>query len=315
MVNGLMAKIFVSCGQTEGSIEEEIAKAIKDILGGKGFDPYVAGVRITPTSIRENIFNEIQTSEYFLFIDFAREEIMDKKPNRETGETKVHRGSLFCHQELAIASFLEIPLIAFQQKGVEERNGLSKYIQWKPVPFEDPKELPELILKKIEEEKWITNWKNQLVINRNNDEFDDAVDLRFEKMARYYHLGVYNQNIRKQAINCYGFLEKIVNLNTGEKVIPRTIELKWAGYMLPNATILPNSQRLLDAFFVLHENPNGILSNVFSDSSYYRWGLDKPGEYGLTFRVISDNFQPSISTFYLRFGNSLDEIEFKKIDS
>lgn len=316
MSDNLRAKIFISCGQTKSSIEEEIAIKIKEILWNEGFDPYLAVVKQHPRSIRENIFNELKTSEYFLFIDFKREKIIEKTRGGKNEQKKEYRGSLFCHQELAIASFLEIPFIAFQQRGVKEYDGISGYLQWSPVPFDDPKELPELISnkikKKIGEGEWMTNWKNQLIIKRNSGEFEDAKDVRFGSppFARYYHLEVHNLNPHRQAINCYGFLEKIVNLNTRKTITPRTIELKWGGYILPDATILPNSQRHLDAFFVLHKEPNKIRFNFLTDSDYYRLMLDEPDEYELTFRVISDNFQPAISTFYLKFGDDLNKIVF-----
>jgi hypothetical protein len=50
---------------------------------------------------------QLETSDYFLFIDFKRERI--RCPN-------IFRGSLFTNQELAIASFLGLESIVFQEK-------------------------------------------------------------------------------------------------------------------------------------------------------------------------------------------------------
>ena len=141
MANAERAKIFICCGQTENTIEEEVAKEIEKKLEEKGFDPYVACVHIGPEGPVEAIFNELRNSEYLLFIDFKRERLLrqNKQDIGEYVDTEKHRGSLFCNQELAIASFLRIPFIAFQQNGVKEKDGLTKYLQWNPVWFDEIK--------------------------------------------------------------------------------------------------------------------------------------------------------------------------------
>jgi hypothetical protein len=53
--------------------------------------------------LTENIFRHLKASEYYVFIDFCREVI----------DNASYRGSLFVNQELAIATFLQIPGIGF----------------------------------------------------------------------------------------------------------------------------------------------------------------------------------------------------------
>ena len=62
------------------------------------------------------VLRRLELSEYFLMIDFKRERLKGKPS---------HRGSLFTHQELAIATFLEIEQLRFSEKGIEW-NGISK---------------------------------------------------------------------------------------------------------------------------------------------------------------------------------------------
>ena len=109
----LRARVFISCGQSKSSDEVNIAHQISERLEAEGFAPYVAVEEQTLVGLTENIFGRLRNSEYFVFIDFIREHLT----------TKLHRGSLFSHQELAIAAFLNIDaVIAFQEKGVKTDN-------------------------------------------------------------------------------------------------------------------------------------------------------------------------------------------------
>ena len=91
----LRAKVFISCGQKKETNEIEVANTIGRVLEDMGFEPYIATQEQTLLGLRENIFWHLTTSEYFLFIDFIREQFANSPE---------HRGSLFSHQELAIAS-------------------------------------------------------------------------------------------------------------------------------------------------------------------------------------------------------------------
>src|SRR6266571_4187938 len=97
---GLRARVFISCGQSKHSDEVETARKIARRLQELGFDPYIAVEEQTLRGLKENIFSQIENSEYFVFVDFKREQLVSNDP-------PMHRGSLFSHQELALASFLD----------------------------------------------------------------------------------------------------------------------------------------------------------------------------------------------------------------
>ena len=78
------------------------------MLDGLGFNPYLAIEKHTLNGLKENIFKQLCDSEYFLFIDFKRERIKLLR--------RLYRGSLYAHQELAVASHLDIKFMGFQQK-------------------------------------------------------------------------------------------------------------------------------------------------------------------------------------------------------
>jgi len=81
-----------------------------------GFDPYVAVQEQTLRGLKENIFRQLSYSQYFIFVDFKREKLEDKDA--------MYRGSLFSHQELALASYLDIPVLALQETGIKKNDGI-----------------------------------------------------------------------------------------------------------------------------------------------------------------------------------------------
>lgn len=72
-MNNLRARVFISCGQSKGSDEPKMAEEISKRLTDLGFDPYVAVAQQSLRGPKENIFEQLSRSEYFLFVDFKRE--------------------------------------------------------------------------------------------------------------------------------------------------------------------------------------------------------------------------------------------------
>lgn len=297
----LKARVFISCGQRKDSREADVAKAIREVLEGIGFEPYVAVQEQTLQGLRENIFSQLSASEYFLFVDFVREQLVG-------GEE--HRGSLFSHQELAIASYLELEVIAFQQRGVKPLDGMIGAMQLNPITFEDPATLPEMVREQVKKVGWRPDWKNILRIDRTNGEFQDAyiAGTPSPRLARFFHLTINNLNIRKIALSCTAYLESMKKLPENAPVPVRTVELKWAGYMLPTVPIMPRSHREVDAFYVLHDEPNILRFNCFSDSDYYLPPVLGYGKYLLNYVVISANFPAARITVEATIGNSIDDV-------
>lgn len=87
----MKAQIFLSCVQD--SEERPIAQAIKERIEhpdhGLGFDCFVASEQQDLTGLREIVFRYLEEADYFVFIDFRREEL--KKDKAGMG---IHRGSL-----------------------------------------------------------------------------------------------------------------------------------------------------------------------------------------------------------------------------
>ncbi len=315
MSENLKAKVFISCGQSRGTDEERIARQIEELLDSKGFHPYVAIQQQSLKGLKENIFEELSSSEYFLFVDFKREQLAKIKKRRGSFFChKAYRGSLFCHQELAIASFLDMPLVGFQEAGVIPGDGILQFLQANCTSFTDRHKLSNMIAEKIEKAGWKSNWKNQLVMKRIPEQFYDVDRVNHlsgeRRKARFMYITVKNLNPHKNARNCYAYLETIHDLSTGNSLPVKSVESKWEGYVLPNATILRSSYRYIDGFYVFHDSPDTAHFNPFSDSPEFTI-IQGSGDYELTYLVVSDNFNSIRSTFRLHLSDRLDAITFE----
>ena len=301
------SRVFISCGQNRDTDEVEIAHRIEELLFQEGFEPYIAVEEQTLRGLKENIFSRITSSEYFLFVDFKRERL-------DTLDS--YRGSLFCNQELALASFLDMPLIAFQENGVKRQDGLLRALQTNSIPFTDRLALPNAIIDVVRERGWNPNWKNALTLERDLGQFIDARQVPTGTYARFFHIRARNQNPYRQASNCYAYVKAIEDLGNHEVLVlsGKSVELKWAGYVLPNALILPSSFRLLDGIVVTHDQPGRALFNTFTDSTEFTIHVDGPGDYVITYTVCSENFPPVEADFVLHLEDSLDDIIFEIID-
>jgi len=312
------SRVFISCGQQRGTDEVEIAHIIAERLQKMKFDPYIAVEQQSLEGLKENVFRRLRDSEYFIFIDFKREKL-DVSSNEV-----IHRGSLFSHQELAIAAFLNIEdLLAFQEEGVKKDDGILKFIQANCIPFApaDRRLLPDVIVRKVIERGWKSNWRNELILVRDDRDHEDAFHVPSKKMSRFYHIKVQNLHKERTAYHCVAYLES-VEYPTGERKTFNTVELKWKGVIHPYATIPPSSFpspfRYLDGFFVFHDSPNiaypGINPFIIDFSAYRdRFKLEGPGDFRLTYVVFSENFAPAKATFKLQLRNKLDDIKFHTI--
>jgi hypothetical protein len=222
------ARVFISCGQSKGTEEEATANAVARRLEKLGFDPWVAVQDQTLRGLKENIFEQLAKSEYYIFVDFKREELAKTVP-------PVCRGSLFSHQELALASYLQIPVLPFQELGVKQDDGIIRFLQANATSFTDRSLLPNVIADKVQERRWDPHWKNELVLERDATRVEQPPGQGPRYFpGRFFHIDVRNRHRDRIATNCYVYLAKAINLNTAEQIPLKTVEFKWAGYILPH---------------------------------------------------------------------------------
>lgn len=302
------ARVFVSCGQRNS--EREIAHRVKEMLETLGFEPYVAAYDQNLRSIRESIFGRLRDqTEYFLFIDLCREKI----------NTGACRGSLFSHQELAIASFLELDndILVFQQQGVLHRDGMIGAFQANATSFQDRSDLLEKMEERVKE-KWRSDWRRKLVLEQADDPDCEAVLQKSGTTRFFFHIRVKNRHIRATARNCYAYLRSVRDAATGQTKPFEAAELQWAGYRFPNAIIPPGKcSRRFDAVWFDSAIPQYVGFDIFSDWPRNMPQLRGPGSWALEYEVISENVPGSTITLSLdvgadnkvRFGQSQPPVE------
>lgn len=147
------ARVFISCGQRNNR-EISIGKSVQDYFAKRGFETYFAEVVHSSDGLTENIFRFFNKSEYFVFIDFKRENLSADE----------HRGSLFVNQEIAIATFLNLIGVGFVEKGVK-REGILEYQIYNAIPFEDGTEIINSLVGLTK--NWDINSVNELFISYN----------------------------------------------------------------------------------------------------------------------------------------------------
>ncbi len=303
------ARVFLSCGQNAETDERKVAEAIAATLRDAGFDPYVGVQEQSLRGLKENIFAQLSSSEYFLFVDFKREKL-------GTTASAEHRGSLFYNQELAIASYLDIPVLAFQEKGVKELDGVLGFLQGNCIPFTDRNTLHAVVAREIQkqERNWRPDWRSLLSLER-GEPSKALTHLGARQLARWYPVHVKNLHREKTARNCTVYLNKTVCCSSHEERRPRTVELKWTGYRYPSVSIAAGTNRPFDGFYVLEREPPVLNFAFFTDSDEYRFHVQGPGEFVLEYTVLSDNFPAATSEFLVTIGRRWDEITWVKRDA
>ena len=290
MSNKRKAKVFISCGQGTNR-EISIVKNVMKILEKNKFRVYVAREDQSLVPIL-TIIDELRTSDYFLFIDFYR-------PKTSNNNFKIHMPiSLFSHQELALAYELGFKenVILIQEKKLQNNEGSPKiggflrYALTNPISFKDNKDL----LKKIEgliKKRWDVNYSRNLVPNDRRDEWPLSQPIMYgdhtgQSLIKVWRIGVENRRSDVAAIKTICILD-YVEFN-GRKDEPDQSNLKWAGQMGYEKTILPNDIGVLDIFSI-HSKKQGIFLQSAKDTPRQPIIVNN-GEYTLHFKLYSQNF-------------------------
>lgn len=305
------SRIFLSCGQRPE--ERKVVEDIKQSLESE-YEVYVATQQHTPEGFKENIFRHLENSEYFLFIDFKREELSGKKGHL------CFRGSLFSNQELALASYLGLDILPFQENGVEEHKGIMQFVMANPISFTNKEALPSLVIKEVKKQ-WKTGWRNQLDLSESKSASHVKKYGEEERPALWFHLIVKNLHKSKQALNCTAFVKEVIS-NGSDPVTPELSELKWKGMALGQSVVIPpGKERKLDAFHIFDDSPENIILGlnpflVDSTAVEEEYTLKGPGDFSVRYVLYSDNFSfvERVMTIKIR-TNGHNILEFGPGDS
>jgi hypothetical protein len=309
--SGTKARVFVSCGQA--SVDERTAAArVRGVLQRLGFCPFVGVEAHSSKGLTTNIYEHLATAEYFLFIDFRREPIGTEKAGH-------HRGSLFSHQELGIASFLDSELLPFVQDDVR-LEGILAHVQGNGIPFSDLRRLSRLVRSEVVKAKWDPNHRRELRIDVGPPVKTRAILPSIFRIVtagqyEYYHFRLRNLHSRILATNC---MIQVVScrgptFSDGHPV--DVIELKFTHITLPTVALPPRSVRLFDAAIVRMDPARAPLAlpgmahptYVDSEALYLQYAMIEPGDYEIDLQVHSREFGSGVQTMRIHLGRTWEE--------
>lgn len=270
----LKAKVFISCGQVTLE-EKKTGTELVSYFEKNGFEPYFAEEVHNSLGLTQSIYDNLRTSEYFVCINFRRKDCK--------------YGSLFVQQELAIASYNELPLVAFHQPGVK-LNGVAKYLHVNSIQFND---FHDIILNLDKLTKtWDPRSKNQFRLSFGNEHYNVAIQNQNNILSNWYHIIVENLSSHFIATNVYVFIESIYDIKNKQEIFGENEyknELVWAGTGRASVTIPYKAKRDIDAIFTVHDSKQWLFQEVNTSTSY-RYPQLTDGHYKIIYTIQSDNF-------------------------
>lgn len=284
------ARVFISCGQRAG--EREIAQAVAQWFTSRGFRPYVALEAQSIQDVNAGIIGELRRSDYYVFIDFRRE-LLDGT------EQPAYRGSLFSHQELAIAYTMGFEHAVFFRESGVRLEGVSAYTASNATGFEDRSRVPDLVADAVQRRGWHAGYSRNLLAGplRMTDENIQYRDLR----GRFLYADIRN---RRPDVGATGVVARLSALRVAgrpRQVSPNRSHLKVTGQHLAfEQTIWPESHGAFDLLCVDMDRGSRVYLNNALDVSPTPVLLDAVGEHLLEFEVFAHGFERVGFTVRLR---------------
>ena len=283
----MTGRVFISCGQRTD--ERKFAKKLASWFRSKGFIPYVAIDTQSIQDVNSGIINELRNSDFYVFIDFKREEIgKDHKGN------SVHRGSLFTNQELAIAYYLNFErIIFFQQVGVK-LEGLLQYILSNATKFHDANDLLEKVKEAVKKRNWKPSYTRHLIPK--SLKWSKEVPLHRDHVENICLnckvLQIYIENKRDDiaSFNTVARLDYYTKGNGRKKYDPDRTLLKATDQPGFNQVIWPNNYCAFDLLLIQRKIPPNIYLLSALDSHPRDPIIRKEGTYNLHYSVVAEGF-------------------------
>ncbi len=285
--------------------------------------PYIAIKEQITKGLKENIFERLEKSEYIIFIDFKREIIGEKIVDVILRKKQYCRVPI-ANQELAIASYIDLPIVAFQEQGIKKRDGILDVIQVNPESFASRAGLVQKVVSLVEDKtskgEWSPKWRNELYIDREESDFEDVnYNDNPGDPARFFHIRVINRHRLKDARQCLSYIENIRDCNDDRNITFETIENKWKGTRNTDVQISPQKFRSFDTLFIRNRSEPGIArigynSNIVDFTGYSeKMKLLIPGIYEISYVIFSINFSPVKAKYEFRLDRNIDNIKISKI--
>lgn len=291
------ARVFVSCGQREG--ERDVARAVADWFTSQGFRPYVALEAQSIQDVNSGIIGELRRSDYYVFIDLKRERL-------DSGDGS--RGSLFSHQELAIAYALGFEnAIFFREIGVQ-LEGLGAFMIGNATLFQDRTTVPHLVADAARRRGWSPEYSRNFIIGplRWSDQPIRYRDLQ----GRFLYVDIQN---RRPEVAAAGTIARLAALQLdGDSLVPspNRSPLKVTGQSVAfQQTIWPHDRGSVDLLCVDVANGARVYLNNALDVCPTPPLLERPGTHSLHYEVFAPGFDVLPFCLRLRTTANCSEAE------
>jgi hypothetical protein len=272
-------KVFISCGQRPPD-ETAAADAVSRVLREEfHLVPYVA-FRVQSLGDIMAITNELRSSDYYLFIDFARRQ--DKPQDLPS--------SLFTHQELALAHHLGFldQVIALRQEGVP-LEGFLKYVQSNPESFNTLEDLLDRVRTLVRAKGWNPGYSRNLVVGAvEKTGLLSYADHTGASLQMVWQARIENRRPDAAAVGAVCILDSIRDQSGNEIPCEDHAYLKWAGHAGYERTLLPQDFGLIDLFAVRPDAP-GLFLHSLRDTPREPI-VTANGDYEFSFKLFARDF-------------------------
>lgn len=304
----MKAKVFISCGQRPE--ERKTAEGVRNWLNSIGFDAWLAVDVKTIFDLNQGVMDALKRSDYYLFINFPREQVTTLK-----GET-FERGSLYSHQELAVAYALEFEqMIIVNHKGYK-REGVLDPLICNTDEFSSMDEVLPIVQAAIlaPDSGWHPTYSRSLVVREGHwggaCEFTDQSVWKghqtCQKKIVAYHLHLENRRKHEGAFETVARLESIAK--DGATVpSPDKSHLKASGFGESYSQVIwPRSYGEIDAFLINHVNPTEIYLSSARDFSPREPFISSAGHYRLDYEFFARGFPRATATIELEVTGEIE---------
>jgi len=304
-------KVFISCGQAS-SEERDAAADLRNWFRDQGFIPYVAIQAQSIQDVNKAIISELKNSDYYIFIDFPREHLQGD-PNG------ARRGSLFTHQEMAIAYILGFERVLFLKHKDVKLEGLLQYTASNAIIFSASEEAIQKTKEAINERGWLPNYTRHLIaanLNWSQELIRYVSHSTGEHLVgRFLYVDIQNHRSDLAAFNTVARLDSIVDVNGNSVAVADRSHLKATGQPGYTQTIWPKSHGAFDLLLARVEQGGAICLNSALDLSPKPSIITVPGRYFLRYEVLSESFPVLTFSIQIDVTGSAQTTQAQLMDS
>jgi len=280
------AKVFISCGQNSPE-ERQVAQHLSAWFRAEGYEPYVAIDVMSILDLNAGIIGELKTSDYYLFVNFRREQVI--APDGST----FWRGSLYTNQELAIAYALGFDHMLLLNERDTRKEGAFHFIVTNIPEFQDFGEVLPLVQHAVQATGWNPTYTRQLEAENLRLEAQiPFIDHTGPRLIRPLFLDITNRRPDVGAVNCIGRLARLGLVGAPQHPSPDRSLIKATAFNGFEQTIWPKSSGTFDLLGVSVQNSPQLFLHSALDVVPRNPIINNPGDYYLEYEFFAQGFPP-----------------------